>query len=64
MQVVGDPTALSNWQKNNEKPVKMELKEDKEGENERRKKGKKGNINEEKNLENEFYKQMKEVEKQ
>ena len=30
MQVVGDPTALSNWQKNNEKPVKMELKDDKE----------------------------------
>ena len=30
MQVVGDPISLSNWQKNNEKPVKMELKEDKE----------------------------------
>ena len=30
MQVVGDPLSLSNWQKNNEKPVKMELKEDKE----------------------------------
>ena len=30
MQVVGDPMSLSNWQKNNEKPVKMELKEDKE----------------------------------
>ena len=30
MQVVGDPMALSNWQKNDEKPVKMELKEDKE----------------------------------
>ena len=30
MQVVGDPNALSNWQKNNEKPVKMELKDDKE----------------------------------
>jgi protein-tyrosine phosphatase len=30
MQVVGDPMALSNWQKNNEKPVKMELKDDKE----------------------------------
>lgn len=30
MQVVGDPPALSNWQKENEKPVKMELKKDKE----------------------------------
>ena len=30
MQVVGDPISLSNWQKNNEKPVKMELKNDKE----------------------------------
>lgn len=30
MQVVGDPPALSNWQKQNEKPVKMELKKDKE----------------------------------
>ena len=30
MQVVGDPMALSNWQKSNEKPVKMELKNEKE----------------------------------
>ena len=30
MQVVGDPISLSNWGKNNEKPIKMELKEDKE----------------------------------
>jgi len=30
MQVVGDPVSLSNWGKNNEKPIKMELKEDKE----------------------------------
>ena len=29
MQVVGDPISLSNWGKNNEKPIKMELKEDK-----------------------------------
>ena len=30
MQIVGDPTSLSNWQKQGEKPVKMELKNDKE----------------------------------
>jgi len=30
MQIVGDPISLSNWQKNNEKPIKMELKNDKE----------------------------------
>ena len=30
MQVVGAPDALSNWQKTNEKPVKMELRNDKE----------------------------------
>ena len=30
MQVVGDPISLSNWGKNNEKPIKMELKEEKE----------------------------------
>ena len=30
MQVVGDPPALSNWQKGNEKPIKLELKKDKE----------------------------------
>ena len=30
MQVVGAPDALANWQKTNEKPVKMELKNDKE----------------------------------
>ena len=30
MQIVGDPISLSNWGKNNEKPIKMELKNDKE----------------------------------
>ena len=30
MQIVGDPISLSNWGKNNEKPIKMELNEDKE----------------------------------
>ena len=30
MQVVGAPDALSNWQKTNEKPVKMELQNNKE----------------------------------
>jgi len=30
MQVVGAPDALANWQKTNEKPVKMELQNDKE----------------------------------
>jgi len=30
MQIVGAPDALANWQKTNEKPVKMELQNDKE----------------------------------
>ena len=30
MQIVGDPTSLSKWQKQGEKPVKMELNNDKE----------------------------------